>query len=108
MRILDIYSQSFLNDCFFLQNEMSNKATPVYFQIDLLNLTEVTAIATQVMIKKINRFRPLEKLANAVHNPLDGFIKLGPIERKKIHDQCLSYLNTHVRLLLATSLLSIP
>ena len=69
MRILDIYSQSFLNDIFFLQIEMSNKAAPEYLQIDLLNLTEVTAIATQVIIKKINRFRPLEKLANAVRNP---------------------------------------
>ena len=80
MRILDIYSQSFLNDCFFLQIEMSNKAAPVYFQIDLLNLTEVTAIATQVMIKKINRFSPTEKLANAVRplrNPLEGFINRG-------------------------------
>lgn len=78
MRILDIYSQSFLNDCFFLQIEMSKKA--VYFQIDLLNLTEVTSIATQVMIKKINRFSPTEKLANAVRplrNPLEGFINRG-------------------------------
>ena len=105
VRILDIYRQSFLNDIFFLQIEMSNKAAPEYLQIDLLNLTEVTAIATQVIIKKINRFRPLEKLTNAVRNPLDGLIKLGPIEKKKIHDQCLSHLNTHVRLLLAASLL---
>ena len=82
---------------------MSNKAAPEYLQIDLLNLTEVTAIATQVMIKKINHFSPAEKLANAVRNPLDGFIKLGPAEKKEI--QCLSYLNTHVRLLLAACLL---
>lgn len=54
--ILDIYGKLFLNDSFFLQTKMSNKAAPEYLQIDLLNLTEVTAIATQVMIQKINRF----------------------------------------------------
>lgn len=83
---------------------MSNKAVPEYLQIDLLNLTEVTAIATQVMIKKINRFSLAEKLANAGCNPLDGFIKLSPIEKKEI--QCLSYLNTLVRLLPAGRLSS--
>lgn len=51
---------------------MLSKAAPEYLQIDLLNLTEITAIATQVMIKKIDRFSSSKKFTNAEHNPYTG------------------------------------